>query len=125
MEISQDHYDIMVATIAFYADPDTYFATFIVPDRPAGAINDDWSTHDHPDYEEGDIRPGYAARKALSLIGVLDNLPENVRIDGPNYDWMKQKGLYTSYYDHDYKEEMKKRGVLDDDDPEETPITDD
>ncbi len=106
MEISEEHYNIMLAAILFYADPDTYFATFIVPDRPAGAINDDWSTHDGSDiYDDDDIRPGFAARKALELIGMKERL-------NPNYDFLKARGMHTSYYDDDRDEKWAKRGVV-------------
>lgn len=49
--------------LQFYADPESYFATFIVPDHPAGPFADDIGCclfdgeHDH--------RHGRAARRAL------------------------------------------------------------
>lgn len=99
------HYKILIETLRLYADPDTYFATFIHPDRPAGAINDDYSTHDHGDYDDGDIRPGYAARKALKLVDEYTLDPD------PDFDFLKSYHIYSSYYDKDFKEVMKERGV--------------
>lgn len=104
-QIQETHYKILIETLRLYADPDTYFATFIQADRPAGAINDDWSTHDHPDYDDEDVRPGYAARKALKYVDEYFSDPD------PDFDFLKRHDLYTSYYDKDFKEVMKERGV--------------
>lgn len=52
--------------LAFYADPDTYFAVGFFPDPPCGAIMDDWSTHGTPGYAADDERPGWVARTALA-----------------------------------------------------------
>ena len=50
--------------LEFYADPETYFAILIVPDRPAGAFADDFDGVCLDDYD--DIpRPGARARRAL------------------------------------------------------------
>jgi hypothetical protein len=49
--------------LEFYADPDSYFAIFITPDRPAGAFADDFSEDHGGDYNRS--MPGKLAREAL------------------------------------------------------------
>lgn len=53
----------------FYADPDSYFAIAVWPDRPAGAFADDFSDADHlaewSPYERP--MPGARAREALGI----------------------------------------------------------
>lgn len=102
---------LLIQVAKFYGSPMTYHALWIVPDRPAGALADDYSVHGDEDYDEGDVRPGFAARKALELIGV--------ELNEPNYDFLAEKNLYHSYYDSGFKEAMKKRGVKYSQDEEE------
>lgn len=45
--------------LAFYGRADTWWATMLLPDHPAGDINDDYSSVD------GRLRPGKRARVAL------------------------------------------------------------
>jgi hypothetical protein len=49
----------VVEALAFYADPDTWFAVGLFPDPPNGPIMDDFSEWD------GRQRPGDRARTAL------------------------------------------------------------
>lgn len=106
IEIEEEKYNMLIEALRFYADPDTYFATYISADRPAGGINDDWSVHyNYQDYEEGDVRPGYLARKALYSIS-------EEMLQPADYDLLREMGLYVSYYDQNFKEEMAKRGVI-------------
>ncbi len=49
----------LIDALAFYAKADTWWATMLVPDHPAGEINDDYSSVD------GTRRPGKRARVAL------------------------------------------------------------
>jgi hypothetical protein len=53
-------------TIAFYADPETYFAIGMFPDSPCGDFIDDFSKCAHP---QGGIweKPGKRARAAFDL----------------------------------------------------------
>lgn len=56
-------------TVGFYANPDSYFAILIMPDRPAGSFADDFSYADHlAEYSEYDRQmPGKRARQTLGL----------------------------------------------------------
>lgn len=62
-EITAAKADDMTRALEFYANPESYFATFIMPDRPAGPFADDigcvemLGEHDH--------RHGRLARQAL------------------------------------------------------------
>ena len=49
----------LVKTLAFYADPDTYFAVGFFPDSPNGPIMDDFSNTDLGK------KPGKLARETL------------------------------------------------------------
>jgi hypothetical protein len=54
----------LAKVVAFYAEPETYNAIFIVPDRPAGEFADDFSEdHGDPFYERP--MPGAKARAVL------------------------------------------------------------
>lgn len=55
--------------LAFYANPDSYFAVFIVGDRPCGEFADDFSYCDHlAEYGPYDRpMPGKHARVTLAL----------------------------------------------------------
>jgi hypothetical protein len=64
-EIALAH-DRLVAALAFYASPDTYFAIGFFPDPPCGEFMDDFSEHGYEDYPPEDVRPGKRARQALS-----------------------------------------------------------
>ena len=48
-------------TLAFYADPDTYFAIAMIGEHPHGDFLDDMSD------VEGTLRPGAMARRALGV----------------------------------------------------------
>lgn len=55
--------------LLFYADPDTYFAIGMIPDRPCGALMEDWSIA-RPVYYDGGhetCKPGKRARTALGI----------------------------------------------------------
>ncbi len=52
-------YDKLLHTVAFYADPDTYFAIGFFPDRPCGEFINDFE-----ETEEG-YKPGKRARQTL------------------------------------------------------------
>lgn len=52
-----------------YADPESYRAIMIMPDRPAGWFADDIGSHKHPDYKNK--MPGVRARRALDKIRAL------------------------------------------------------
>jgi hypothetical protein len=54
--------DGVVEALAFYANPDTWFAVALFPDPPNGPIMDDFSEWD------GIQRPGAKAREALKWI---------------------------------------------------------
>ncbi len=56
--------DELAKTLQFYADPESYFALFIMPDRPAGLFADDIGCCIGP-HGDHDHRHGRAARKAL------------------------------------------------------------
>lgn len=54
----------IVEALNFYAEPDTYFAMFIYPDRPAGLFADDVGCCIGP-HGDHDHRHGRLARQAL------------------------------------------------------------
>lgn len=56
----------VIDALAFYGDPDTWFAVAVFGDRPCGEITEDWSEHGDINYPEGDQRPGKRAREALA-----------------------------------------------------------
>jgi len=51
--------------LAFYADPSTYFAIGIFPDKPCGSFINDFSS------TELNSKPGKRARKAFNLEGKI------------------------------------------------------
>ena len=59
-------FEQVLCALAFYADPDTYFAIGIFPDPPCGDFMEDYSEHGSDDYPHGDQRPGKRAREALA-----------------------------------------------------------
>lgn len=61
-----DEIERLRTALAFYADPNTYFAIGFLPDPPCGAFIDDWSEHGGTDFEPGDERPGKRAREVLA-----------------------------------------------------------
>lgn len=65
----EEKLEIAIQALRFYGHPDTYFATAIWPDPPAGEINADWGLHGFEEYEDDDQRVGALARTALELLG--------------------------------------------------------
>lgn len=59
----------LAEAVAFYADPDSYFALMITADRPCGAFADDVSE----DETYGRHMPGAKARAALALAVLKEN----------------------------------------------------
>lgn len=59
---------LLAEALAFYADPETYFAISMLPDRPCGEFVDDFETLEgalgHPDGGKW-VKPGKRAREAL------------------------------------------------------------
>jgi hypothetical protein len=66
----------MLGVVKFYGDPWTWWATMLIPDRPAGPIN-----HDYRKDYEGQYRPGGRAR--LAFYHVMSALGKKVGIKGP------------------------------------------
>lgn len=63
-ETEKDTLVALASALAFYAEPETYHAIFILPDRPAGEFADDFSEdHGDPFYERP--MPGAKARAVL------------------------------------------------------------
>jgi len=58
--------DKLIDALSFYADPDTYFAIGILPDKPCGAFIDDMSEDHDGDYNRP--MPGKLARQTLREI---------------------------------------------------------
>lgn len=54
-------------TLRFYADPESYFALFILPDRPAGMFADDFSDVEETDFTYNRPMPGALAREVLGI----------------------------------------------------------
>lgn len=57
-------FEMVLTALAFYADPDTYFAIGFFPDPPCGEFMEDFSTHGG--YDDDLERPGKRARAALA-----------------------------------------------------------
>jgi hypothetical protein len=68
-------FEQVLSALAFYAEPDTYFAIAIWPDPPCGDFMQDFSGHGNPDYPDGDQRPGMRAREALRAWSDATALP--------------------------------------------------
>ena len=98
--------------LRMYADPHTYYATFISGDRPAGVINDDWGPHEDELLDPGDVRPGYAARQALKKYYEVEEIYDYQ----VNLDWLRDQGFLLTYYDKGFREEMIRRGVYTEED---------
>lgn len=58
---------IAIDALRFYADPETYHAIMIVPDRPAGLFADDFGPDN--DFEYQRPMPGRCARDAIERLG--------------------------------------------------------
>lgn len=71
----EQKYEIALEALAFYADPETYFATSIFSDPPCGEIVHDYS-NEEPGLEglwanSRGPKPGMRARRALVELGEL------------------------------------------------------
>jgi len=60
---------VAINALECYADPESYHAIMILPDRPAGWFADDIGSHQHPEYNRK--MPGVRARRALDKIRKL------------------------------------------------------
>lgn len=60
---------VAINALECYADPESYHAIMILPDRPAGWFADDIGAHKHPNYNRK--MPGVRARRALEKIQKL------------------------------------------------------
>jgi hypothetical protein len=73
----------MANTLAFYADPQTYFAITFIPDPPNGEFMDDFNKCED-EYGEW-IKPGKRARKALDKIkSILIDISKEVEVENDN-----------------------------------------
>lgn len=59
-------FEKVLSALAFYGDPDSYFAIGFFPDPPCGEFMKDFSEHGDPNYQPGDRRPGRRAREAIA-----------------------------------------------------------
>lgn len=58
---------LMLETLLFYAEPDTYFAIGFWPDRPCGELMDDFSeTQDQNGFDK--VVPGKRARELFDKL---------------------------------------------------------
>ncbi len=65
---------VLVEVLAFYADPETWFAVSLLGDRPCGPIADDHGKTGHPQLP---VKPGKRARKALLKVAKILKVEEN------------------------------------------------
>jgi hypothetical protein len=81
----EEERDRLATALAFYADPDTYFAMTIFADAPAGAFMEDFDEEHGSDYDRP--MPGKCARAALEAerdrlaAQLSEKTPENQAID--------------------------------------------
>jgi hypothetical protein len=107
-ETERDALVALATALAFYAEPETYHAIFIVPDRPAGGFADDFS-EDHGDPFYKRPMPGAKARAVLRehaevllpLLPTLVLLPNDEDEDEPEpeVDEVKQAAWEDATWD--------------------------
>lgn len=74
--------------LEFYANPDSYFAILVMPDRPAGGFADDFSYADHlAEYGEYNRpMPGKLARETLGIESEEQQHAATEDLDGQGSD---------------------------------------